>query len=582
MMDRREVMWSRLAETGAWDLLVIGGGITGAAITREAARSGLRVLLVEQRDFASGASSRSSNVVHGGLRYLLQGQFAVTRAGVSGRQDLLTSAPGLVEPMPFLALDYGWGPLWRAGMGAAIVLYDLFAGYRRHRYHSDEEILMMAPGIDPEGLRGGFRYFDARTDDARLVWRMVEEATQKGAVALNYARVEELVRERDRVAGARLCDALQGRRLEVRARIVVNATGAWADLVRAGAGLDDQTRIRPLRGSHLIFPGWRLPVAQALAIYHPLDHRPVSIKPWEGCALVGTTDLDHDQPLDEEPRITPEEVAYLMSTVERLFPALKLTLDDVISTYAGVRPVAGSRTGKPSSKSREYETWEENGLVTVAGGKLTTAHQAALRIVDMLRRRLSQPVFIGKRPALDPVTRPHGKVTARLLGRYGSAAAAVIAGAPERDLERVPSTDITWAELRYSARAEMVMRLDDLLLRRTRLGLILPRGGEAILPAVRAICQEELGWDEARWHAEEARYLDLWRSSYGVPDPALIPDWHAMLEEARAAPRQKRTSSRHIPGALAACAAGLALAMGIRRMRQSRSGGSKGRGQHKA
>lgn len=525
----RSRVWPRLSDP--WDILIIGGGITGAGILREAVRLGLRALLVEQCDFAWGTSSRSSKLVHGGLRYLAQGKLRLTRASVRERKRLLAEAPGLIDPLGFLLATYRGDRPGRWTYKAGLSIYDLLALQWSHRYYSPQDFEMLAPHVERRGLKGGFRYGDAQTDDARLVLRVIREAVAAGGVALNYAAAEELVREGGRVVGARIVDRLEGRSAVVRARVVINATGAWADRLRAQVGAPP--RIRPLRGSHLIFPTWRLPVAQALSFLHPQDRRPVFIFPWEGIALVGTTDLDHEQPLDDEPAIAPAEVSYLMAAVESQFPALDLGLDDIVATFAGVRPVIGSGRVDPSRESRDHVVWEEEGLLTVTGGKLTTFRLIALDALRAARRRLpGMPRPDRRLPVLDrvdvelPAARPLDEAQRRrLLGRYGAEAPALVGAAGPGELEPIPGTQTLWAELRWAARAEGVGHLDDLLLRRVRLGLLLEEGGRAILPRVRAIVQPELGWSDARWEAEEAAYLGLWRRAYFLPPRESIPAW---------------------------------------------------------
>jgi glycerol-3-phosphate dehydrogenase len=330
------------------------------------------------------------------------------------------------------------------------------------------------------------------------------------------------------VVGVRLRDeANHGspvkRTVDVYGRVVINATGAWADRLREDVGIPP--RIRPLRGSHLIFPAWRLPVAQAVSFLHPVDRRPVFIFPWEGITLVGTTDVDHDQPLDKEPSISPEEVAYLMAAVEAQFPSLRLTLDDVLSTFAGVRPVIGTGKVDPSKESRDHVVWEENGLLTVTGGKLTTFRLIALDALKAVRHRLPElPPIDDKVPVLNQVDvdlpgtgHLDEAVRRRLLGRYGTDAPALVATAKPGELEPVSGTQTLWAELRWGARAEGGVRLDDLLLRRLRLGLLLPRGGEALLGRIQELVQPELGWTKARWMEEASRYRALIERAYQPP-----------------------------------------------------------------
>ena len=265
----------------AWDVVVIGGGITGAGILLEAARRGLKVLLVEQRDFAWGTSSRSSKLVHGGLRYLKQGQLRLTRDSVRERQRLMQQALGLVDPQSFAFADYrGRKPgRWLFQLGLAI--YDRMAGQSARHHYPADEFLMLAPHIDRADLKGGMCYLDAKTDDARLVLRVLQESRSLGGVAINYLRVQQLLRVDDRtdgdVNGVRVVDAVSGETHAVRATVVINATGAWADGLRQQQGAT--AKLRPLRGSHLVLPAWRLPVAQAVSLMHPQDGRPVFVFP---------------------------------------------------------------------------------------------------------------------------------------------------------------------------------------------------------------------------------------------------------------------------------------------------------------
>lgn len=548
--DYRESTWNRLPNA-IWDVVIIGGGITGAGLLSESTRLGLRALLVEQRDFAWGTSSRSSKLVHGGLRYLKTGQVALTRASVQGREQLLAEGPGLIDPLGFLLAQYEGDGAGRMIYGAGLTIYDLLAMQWSHRYYSSQDFQMMAPYISSVGLRGGFHYQDAQTDDARLVLRVIREAAADGGTALNYARAETLLfDEAGSLSGVRLRDMLDDRVVEVRARALINATGAWVDALREQVG--QERRIRPLRGSHLIFPAWRFPVAQAVSFMHPMDGRPVFAFPWEGVTLVGTTDVDCPPPLDADPAITPDEVAYLMAATVAHFPALDLSLDDVIATFAGIRPVIGSGKADPSDESRDHVIWQENGLLTVTGGKLTTFRQIARQALEQICERLDGadseegksrlarlhddvPVLKavdGDAPEL--VALPE-EMRRRLLGRYGVEAISLPRAALPGEMETIPGTSMLWAELRWSARVEGVVHLDDLLLRRVRLGLLLPRGGSEWLPRVRAIVQPELGWDDARWESEEAAYRTLIAESYSLPEREAIPDWKALLRQAQEA-----------------------------------------------
>jgi glycerol-3-phosphate dehydrogenase len=548
----RDQAWSRLSEP--WDLLVIGGGITGAGILREATRIGLRALLVEQRDFAWGTSSRSSKLVHGGLRYLKEGRLGLTLASVQERQRLLEEGPGLIDPLGFLLATYEGDSPGRHAYRAGLSVYDLLALQWTHRFYSAADFQMLAPHISRRGLQGGFAYGDAQTDDARLVLRVIREAARAGGLALNYARVDELLRDgaTQQVTGVVLHDvtAPAGRTAEVRARVVVNATGAWAGRLQRTAG--PSLPLRPLRGSHLVFPADRLPVAQAHSFLHPIDGRPVFVVPWEGAALVGTTDVDHREALDDEPRISPEEVSYLMAAVDVQYPSLGLTLDDVVSTFAGVRPVLGSGKADPSQESRDHIIREDAGLVTVTGGKLTTFRRVALAVLEAARARLpDMPDPDRRTPVLDPVDASWAggdglgaPLRRRLLGRYGAEAPLVVGAARPGELACLPGSQTLWAELRWAARSEAVVHLDDLLLRRTRLGLLQPEGGAALLPALRGICQEELGWDDGRWAEEADNYRATWRRCYSLPERADIPDWRNRVAQAVVARAERRRHQR--------------------------------------
>lgn len=545
----RATVWSRLNEP--FDLVVIGGGITGAGIFREAVRHSLKVLLVEQKDFAWGTSSRSSKLVHGGLRYLASGQIRLTWNSVRERENLLAEAPGLVEPLGFLMATYQGDKPGRWTYAAGLSVYDLMALQWSHRHYSSEAFRLLAPHINTGGLQGGFRYEDAQTDDARLVLRVLQEGLSDGGLAINYVAAQEILRENGQVSGVLVQDSETGATATVQTQAVINATGAWADRLRQSSDTDH--KIRPLRGSHLIFAGWRLPVAQAIAFLHPQDRRPVFAFPWEGVTLVGTTDLDESGDLNTEPRISPAEVAYLMAAVTHQFPALALTLEDVIATFAGVRPVLGSGKEDPSKEHREHVVWQEQGLLTVTGGKLTTFRIIALDALRALGDLLpplrdlpqNEPVFDMVNTTLPAsADRLDEMMRRRLSGRYGVYAATLLESAQPADFDLIPNTLNIWAELRWAARSEGVVHLDDLLLRRVRLGLLLPEGGLRHLDRIRALCQPELGWTDAQWEREVERYRDLWRASYGLPAPNTIPDWRAMsvsnLSRAVGSPRRAK------------------------------------------
>ncbi|ADV68757.1 glycerol-3-phosphate dehydrogenase/oxidase [Deinococcus maricopensis] len=535
MLDRDARFSALRGQT--FDLLIVGGGITGAGLLREATRAGLHAALVEARDYAWGSSSRSSKMVHGGLRYLQHAQFRVTLDSVRERERLLREAPGLIEPLGFLMAVYDDHPERRPLYAAGLTLYDLLARRRSHQYHAAPDFALLAPHLRRAGLTGGFRYADAATDDARLVLRVLRDATRDGALALNYAPVTKLHLNRGEVRGASVRDAETGDEHLVRARIVINATGAHTDALRGELGCPPA--LRPLRGSHLVFPQTRFPASQAIAFQHPLDGRNVFVSPWQGHVLVGTTDLDHLTALTDDPRITPQETSYLMAGVTHAFPTLGLTLRDATAAWAGVRPVIGHGHADPSREARDTLIREERGLLSVTGGKLTTFRATAHAALRVATRRLGLPLHLPDTPFFDPVDEAAlpGTLSVaqrrRLAGTYGPDAVELLRGAQPGDLHPMPGTHTLWAEVRHAARHEDVRGLSDLLLRRARVGFTLGTSSLALLPRVRDVTRDALGWSSERWNAEERAYEALIRAAYSVPDENDVPDWRLALARAQ-------------------------------------------------
>ena len=496
-----------------FDLLILGGGITGAGCALEAARRGLKVLLIEPHDFAWGASSRSSKLVHGGLRYLKQGALHLTKESLQEREQLLQDAPGLVEPLRFLmAHNPGAKPGPRT-MQAGLWLYDRLAGRRTRAFRTPQATQWLAPGLRAE--HGASLYEDATTDDARLTLRVLQEAQAHGAQLQNRSQLQELLRDpQGQVRGARLRGA-DGFAQTIECKVVIAATGAYLGPLAAQLGLP-APQLRPLRGSHLLLPLWRLPLACAVAWAHPEDGRPVFAYPWQGALLVGTTDEDHAD-LAQAPALTRRELDYLLRGLNAQFPRAGLQAADVRSSWAGIRPVISNGAGlKPSEESREHLVLAHRGLVAVGGGKLTTfrvmAQQALRAAQAWLPRLWGEPGANILMPA-GGAPLPLGPAPARRLrGRFG-ALAAEVAG---QGIATLPGTQTLIGELRHSLQHEQVHHLDDLLLRRTRLGLLQPDFAAGLLPALRPHCQELLGWDAARFAQEAERYLTLMRAQHGV------------------------------------------------------------------
>ena len=535
----------RSSQAKPWDMLIIGGGITGAGIAREAARRGLKVLLIEQKDFAWGTSSRSSKMVHGGLRYIASGDYKTTLLSVRERERMLTEASGLVNEMHYVMPHYKgkFPPPWI--FNTLLRVYDKLAGKRYFTYFKREAFLSLNPDIKQDKFLGASQFSDAVTDDSRLVMRVLDEAIHDGAHAINYLKAEALITdEQGLVVGATLKDTAEAdnsaQTYDVYAKVVVSATGAWADTLRMQASAQTEQsfhkQIRPSRGSHLVVSQERLPIQQAYTFLHPADKRAVFVFPWENRTVLGTTDLDHPALDDSEVGITNEEVDYLLAATNDLFNDAALKREDVISTWAGVRPlISEGGDGKrvsPSKEKRDHSVWLDNNLVTVSGGKLTTFRLIALDVLEKCREVLAldksviqnqtlndDHVFSNTAPTNTKFFTLPKALQQRLKGFYGRQLDTLLELAHEDDLAYVTDSNTIWAEIRFAARHEQVIHLDDLLLRRTRLGLILPHGAMTPLISARLkqICQQELGWDEQKWQQEAQRYQDLWQRYYHLP-----------------------------------------------------------------
>ena len=507
-----------------WDVIVIGGGITGAGILREAARMGLQAILIEQEDFAWGTSSRSSKLVHGGLRYIKEGRLLLTKISVEERDRLLAEAPGLVEPLGFILPVYEEQKPGKKILKVGLTIYDIMAGERQHRFIKPHELLDMLPHLNPAGLKGGFHYHDAQVDDSRLVLRLINESVDSGARALNYTRVKRIIRNsQGEVLGVDIEDVESGEDGSLLTEAVINATGCWAEKLHPSP--DSHRHLRPLRGSHLVFPAETLRLKEGFSFIHPRDGRAVFAVPWEGAVLVGTTDLDHAQDLAVVPHITEDEVTYLMEGIQAIFPSLDISLRDCISAFAGIRPVLSEGKREPSEESREHVVWVDRGLITVTGGKLTTFRRLAWDALKAAKPFLPADREIHRK---DPVFAEMPQIPEndyglplqtwrRLYGRYGRAAYEIVQTADPNDLEIIPGTHTLWAELPHVAENESIRHLGDLLLRRVRIGLLTPEGGKKYLNRIQKICRDVLPWDRRRWKAEIKLYLKLWNHAHNLP-----------------------------------------------------------------
>jgi glycerol-3-phosphate dehydrogenase len=485
-----------LAE-GRFDLLLLGGGITGAGVALDAATRGLRVALIDKGDFASGTSSISSKLVHGGLRYLEQGDFRLVREALRERAHLLRNAPHLVRPLRFVLPLYQAArvPPWKWRLG--LLVYDVLAGrgnIRRSRLLPLRRIEHEFPELHRRGLLGGLEYHDAQMDDARLCIEVLRTAAIHGATVANYVEAVSFERQGDRIAGVQVRDHLYGEEFSIAARVVVNATGPWGDRIRHLAGDDSSPLLRPTKGVHLVAPNRGL--RAAFLFLHPADGRVFFVIPWMNKTLIGTTDTVCDEPPDEV-RTTAADEAYLLEGFNHyLDPPLRST--DLLSRFAGLRPLIGERPGAPSDLSREFELVRgPGGLLTVAGGKYTTYRHMAEVITSVVADRLglrarcrTADLALDGTPA-EPW--PHylpaaiadlaqefgiGQPTAaHLVERYGRRAAEVAEltrGNPVFWRLVIPEEPEIQAEFVYHWRHEMAYTAEDFLLRRTRLGLFRP------------------------------------------------------------------------------------------------------------
>lgn len=509
-----------------FDLLVVGGGISGCGIFFDAAQRGLRVLLVEKGDLASGTSSRSSKLLHGGLRYLKQMQIGLTRHSCRERDLQVALHPHLATSMDWVYPIYRSDPTpgWKVGVG--LRLYDhLSTSPQRHRRIDADELARRMPGVATDDLDRAFLYHDARVDDARLTWAVAASGFAHGGWVLTRAAAEGPLRGADgRLRGLLLRDGLTDRVHEVEAALVINATGAWVDRLRHRLGLEGTT-VRPSRGSHLVFDAGRLPLEGALSVHHPEDHRPVFFIPHPEGLLVGTTDLFHHGSLDD-PRPTPSEIGYLLGAVARAFPENPPGADEIRGTFAGVRPVLDNDTDDPSKASREEATWFEGGLLSVAGGKLTTWRSTAEEVVDLALRHLPEARARRASPCATAGTPLAGLAPAdtaeRLRAVHGLGMPPLEISAAEGMARRLGSlawtacelgtkdelrplredVDLCAAEVRTHCRFGAVVHLSDLLLRRVRFGLWRPDVARELAPELGELLGAELGWSAKRWEQE--------------------------------------------------------------------------------
>jgi len=511
----RAEMIVRLEERrGPWDIVVIGGGATGVGIAVDAASRGYEVLLLEQHDFGKGTSSRSTKLVHGGVRYLEQGNIALVMEALKERGLLRQNAPHLVSNLAFVVPNYDW---WEAPFyGIGLKIYNVLAGkygFGTSEILNSEETLKRLPNIKTEGLRGGVVYYDGQFDDARLLINLVATAAEQGATLVNYARVVSMTKAADGfVDGVIAADEESGRHWTIKARVIVNATGAFSDSVRRLAEPDADTLIAPSQGIHLVFDKSFLSADSAIMVPHTSDGRVMFAIPWHDHTLVGTTDT----PIAAttlEPRALQEEIDFILETAG-MYLRKAPTRKDVLSVFAGIRPLVKSGEGKlTAALSRDHTIHiDASGLITTTGGKWTTYRNMAERTVD----QAADLGHLEERPCVTRTLNVHGFHSKAerfgALGVYGSDAPAIqdlMRATPSLATPLHPKLPYTGAEVVWGVRHEMARTVEDVLARRTRALFLNARAAEAMAPEVARLMARELGWDSSREAAEISAFAAL-------------------------------------------------------------------------
>jgi len=532
----RRVELLRVMSGTDYDVVVIGAGMTGAGVAVDAASRGLKVALIDKGDVASGTSSKSSKMVHGGLRYLQQKEFRLVYENLRERQRLLENAPFLVRPLPFLIPLFAKnGAMAKAlvkGYSGALRIYDLSGGWRigqRYRKVTPGEAIAHLPTLNTEHLVAGFLYLDARGDDARVALTLARTAIDLGADVTNYLRAEAIDHnETGRAKGVRVRDELDGTVLTLRTKTVVNATGVWADEVFSMAEHRESHRITPAKGVHVSVPRDRLPADVAAVMSVPGDRRSIFVVPFEDApyTFIGTTDTAYADALDR-PECTPEDLAYLLSAVNASTSS-NLTPDDVTGVWAGLRPLLAPHDGatlneRTADLSRRHQvTDSRDGVIHITGGKWTTYRQMAEDAVNALRPYL--PDLSG---AKTKNLRLHGVgawlpttgLEHHLHGRYGDDARAIldiVRDFPHLGEPMIERQPYVGAEFIYAVRSEMALTLEDLLTRRTRAHLHDARATAAAAPTIARLVAPELGWGRSQTDEQVRNYLDLVRREFSA------------------------------------------------------------------
>ncbi|HQR07376.1 MAG TPA: glycerol-3-phosphate dehydrogenase/oxidase [Gemmatales bacterium] len=519
-MNRDKMIERGLSQRGPWDMVIVGGGATGVGIAVDAASRGYEVLLLEQHDFGKGTSSRSTKLVHGGVRYLEQGNISLVMEALKERGVLRQNAPHLVHDLAFVVPNYVW---WESPFyGFGLKVYNLLSGKYKFgptQRLSKEETLERLPTIKTEGLRGGVVYYDGQFDDARLLINLVATAAEQGATLVNYAQVNGLLRDEDGfVRGMKVLDAESGRQTDVHAKVVINAAGPFCDSIRRLADPAAEQMIAPSRGIHLVIDRSFLPGDSAIMVPHTTDGRVMFAIPWHEHTLVGTTDVAVNE-ATLEPIATEQEIEFILETAGHYLEKAP-TRKDILSVFAGIRPLVKSGHGKNTAAlSRDHTIHIDNsGLLTVTGGKWTTYRNMAQDAVD----HAITLAELDEKPCVTKTLQIHGyHQHAEKFGSlkyYGGDARAILDLArqlPALAKPLHPKLPYTGVEVIWAVRFEMARTVEDVLARRTRSLFLNAQAAREMAPAVAEIMANELGKDAA-WQAEQVKRFEQVSGSYLV------------------------------------------------------------------
>ena len=530
-MRRRFYQVKKMHDHDRYDIVVIGGGITGAGIFFQAVCSGFKTLLLEAQDFSFGTTSRTGKLVHGGFRYLQHGELGVSYHSVREREMLIHKGKNLVKRMPFIYLANENKMTENVRNVVAMNLYHLFAGKIGFDSIKTTEVNKVVGIQNIEKNQRGMGFSEGSTDDSRLTLRLIFDGIKLGGEARNYSTVKDFLKSSEGKYYGVVVSENKGDKnnidYEIHASVVINATGIWMDDVCKGLGL--KKRIRKQRGSHLIFPYEKLPIKCGVMFNHPVDDRIQFALPWFGRIVFGTTDLDEQEQsyeVTDEPGISEKELDYLLVSVNKKFPRCNLEPSGIISTYCGIRPIIRNNSARPYTSSRRHKIWDDNGLISIAGGKLTTFQYMAYQTLQKAEKYLGKKihpeiehVFLNKEITEDQERYANISKYVNVKQKYGLNSNAFFDQLESHTAldTCIQDSPFTLADIRWAARNEMVEHLDDLLFRRTRLGLLFYGGGINEIQKFKNELKQDLSWNEKKWNKVIIIFERIWKNKYSLP-----------------------------------------------------------------